>query len=113
MNTETFTPGNWRRAMNKSRNGKTVRGLSNCRIENKNGVVIAFTVPQKSRQEQVANTNLLATAPEMYEMLNEVASDITLAMASYPGIEDEIWQEILKEDVQKIIKLLKKARGEE
>jgi hypothetical protein len=72
MNTEKFTPGEWRRAMNKSRGGKTVRGLSNCRIENENGVVIAFAVPQKSRQEQVANTNLLAAAPEMYRMLEVV-----------------------------------------
>ena len=38
--TEKFTPGRYRRAFNRSRNGKTVRGLSHCRIENEKGVVI-------------------------------------------------------------------------
>lgn len=97
MNTEKFTPGEWRRAMNKSRGGKTVRGLSNCRIENENGVVIAFAVPQRSRQEQVANTNLLAAAPEMYRLLKQLHG----TLSNVPVLQGEIE------------KVLKKARGEE
>ena len=52
-------------------------------------------------------------ADEMAEMLDEVASDLTVAFASQPGIEDKIWQDILKEDIENICNLLKKARGEE
>ena len=74
---EKFTPGEWHRAVNMSRNGKTARGLSPCRIENEKGVVIAFTVPQKSRQEQIANTNLLAIAPKMYALLKMIADPTT------------------------------------
>ena len=102
MDTEKFTPGKWRRAMNKSRNGKTMRGLSHCRIENENGVVIGFTVPQKSRLEQVANTNLLSTAKEMYEFIGWIGS-----------VEGQC--AILTKDpesVRKAHSILKKARGE-
>lgn len=94
---EKFTPGEWKRAMNKSRNGKgSVRGLSHCRIENEKGCVIAFTVPQKSRQEQVANTNLIAAAPDMYRILEQLHG----ALKSVPILQKEIEE------------VLKKARGE-
>lgn len=35
------------------------------------------------------------------------------AFASTPGIESEVWRDILQEDIQKICAVLKKARGEE
>lgn len=64
-------------------------------------------------EEQEANAALIATAPEMLETLDEVGSDLAVAFASTPGIESKIWQDILKEDIQKICAVLKKARGEE
>jgi hypothetical protein len=67
----------------------------------------------KADYERVrANAHLIKAAPEMYEMLDEVGSDLAMAFTSVPGIESEIWQEILKEDVEKICAILKKARGE-
>lgn len=63
--------------------------------------------------EMRANAALIAAAPDMLEMLDEVGSDLAVALASTPGIESEIWQDILKEDIQKICAVLKKARGEE
>lgn len=98
MNTEKFTPGEWHRAFNRSRSGNgNVRGKSHCRIENENGVVIAFTVPQSSKQEQVANTNLIAAAPEMYRLLNQLHG----ALSAVP---------ILQREIETV---LKKAGGEE
>lgn len=94
--TEKFTPGRYRRAFNMSRNGKTVRGLSPCRIENEKGVVIAFTVPQKSRQEQIANTNLLATVKDMYECICDALTDLDMSEGMRNHFES----------------VLKKARGE-
>ena len=102
MSNEKFTPGEWRRAFNMSRNGKTVRGLSPCRIESGNGVVIAFTVPQKSRQEQIANTNLIAAAPEMYALLKMIADPTT-----FMGAKTD---EVLRTAIESV---LKKARGEQ
>ena len=93
-----------------SRNGKTVRGLSTCRIESGNGVVIAFTVPQKSRQEQIANTNLIAAAPEMYNRLKEVKSDFR-ALLFNPYISEHT-KECIKVMIDHIEHDLKKARGE-
>lgn len=89
---------NWHRAINKSRNGKTTRGLSPCRIVDDNGNVIAFTVPQKSRKEQIANANLIARAPVMYDLLNSLLNDkvYNLDQQTRENIEYE----------------LKKARGE-
>lgn len=79
MTNEKFTQGSWRRAFNRSRSGNgNVRGRSHCRIENENGVVIAFTVPQSSKQEQVANTNLLATAKDMYECVCDALTDLEM-----------------------------------
>lgn len=102
---EKFTQGEWQRAMNKSRNGKgAIRGLSHCRIENEKGVVVAFAVPQKSRQEQIANTNLIAAAPEMYAKLKTV-----LALCE-GNLLRKTRCDILGEE---IATLLKKARGEE
>ena len=63
--------------------------------------------------EMRANAHLIAAAPEMLKMLDEVGSDLAVALASTPGIECEVWQDILKEDIQKICTVLKKARGEE
>ena len=94
---EKFTPGRYRRAFNISRNGKSVRGLSPCRIENEKGVVIAFTVPQKSRHQQIANTNLLATVKDLYECVCDALSDLEMP----EGMRNHF----------KIV--LKKARGEE
>lgn len=104
MSNEKFTPGRYRRAFNMSRNGKkTVRGLSHSRIENENGVVIAFTAPQKSRQEQIANTNLLSAAPDMYALLSIMVSP-TIMMG----------QTMRNDDLRTAIEsVLKKARGEE
>lgn len=104
MTNEKFTPGRFRRAFNMSRNGKTVRGLSPCRIENEKGVVIAFTVPQKSRQEQIANTNLLATVKDLYKALYDLVGNCR------PG-----WQEVnvSRETIDNALEALKKARGEE
>ena len=95
--TEKFTQGRYRRAFNMSRNGKTVRGLSHCRIENEKGVVIAFTVPQKSRQEQIANTNLLATVKDLYECVCDALTDLEMSEGMRNHFEA----------------VLRKARGEE
>lgn len=107
---EKFTPGRYRRAFNMSRNGKTVRGLSPCRIENEKGVVIAFTIPQKSRQEQIANTNLLAAAPEMYKML-VVTRKMFEDLADV--LPNEQAKDLLHDMASDIESVLTKARGEE
>jgi hypothetical protein len=111
MSVEKFTPGEWKRAMNRSRNGKgSVRGLSHCRIENEKGCIIAYTVTQKSRQEQVANTNLLAASSKMYQRLKSVKTDLW-ALSVNPAISAKT-----KECIDIIIKNiegdLQKARGE-
>ena len=112
MSNEKFTQGEWKRAMNKSRNGKgTIRGLSHCRIENEKGVVVAFAVPQKSRQEQIANTNLIAAAQKMYNRLKEVKSDFR-ALLFNPYISEHT-KECIKVMIDHIEDDLKKARGEE
>lgn len=97
MINEKFTPWRYRRAFNMSRNGKTVRGLSPSRIENEKGVVIAFTVPQKSRQEQIANTNLLAAVKDLYECVCDALTDLEMSEGMRAHFEN----------------VLKKARGEE
>lgn len=104
MTNEKFTPGRFRRAFNMSRNGKTVRGLSPCRIENEKGDNDAFTVPQKSRQEQIANTNLLAAAPEMYRVLRGICFEKSARICNYAPESCKVCA---------IRKALKKARGEE
>ena len=113
MTKENFTQGEWKRAMNKSRNGKgSVRGLSHCRIENEKGCVIAFTVPQKkSRQEQVANTNLIAATPKMYQRLKSVKTDLW-ALSVNPAISVQT-KECIDIIIKNIEDDLKKARGEE
>ena len=99
---------NWHRAVNKSRNGKTTRGLSPCRIVDDNGNVIAFAVPQKSRKEQIANTNLIARAKEMYQMLNKV---VEFQERNYGnGVKTHLNFIELVEDIKMV---LKKARGEQ
>lgn len=105
MSNEKFTPGEWKMAMNKSRNGKgAIRGLSHCRIKNGKGVVVALAVPQKSRQEQIANTNLIAAAPEMYRVLSGICLEKSAQICKFAPESCEVCQ---------IRKALKKARGEE
>jgi rubrerythrin len=111
MSNEKFTQGEWKRAMNKSRNGKgAIRGLSHCRIENEKGVVVAFAVPQKSRQEQIANTNLIAAAPEMYKML-AITRKMFEDLADI--VPNEQAKDLLYDMASDIKSVLKKARGEE
>lgn len=102
--TEKFTPGPW-----KSRPGNTT-------VLDKKDRPIAMVYRAeyyRPKEESFANVALIKAAPEMVEILDEVGSDLAVAFASTPGIESKIWQDILKEDIQKICAVLKKVRGEE
>ena len=125
MSNEKFTPGEWHRAVNMSRNGKTARGFSPCRIKSAKGIIVAFTVPQKSRQEQIANTNLIAAAPEMYrnneQTLTELEQMIPAMLAVCADCQHRQckvcqFAKVLKtasEMERRIEQVQKKARGEE
>lgn len=98
MGNEKFTKWEWERAKNFSRNGTgSIRGLSLCRIVDKNRVAVAYTVPKASQQEQIANTNLIAAAPEMYYCICDALTDLEMSEGMRKYFET----------------VLKKARGEE
>ena len=97
-----FSPGPWRRAWNKSRGGSgKIRGKSVSRIVDDNGEAVAFAA---KRPRQVANSQLIAAAPEMYEMLQFFCSRKHTPICR--NAPDSC-------SVCKLNEILKKARGEE
>lgn len=108
---EKFTQGEWE-VREREANFQNIHWFGFEIIAGKHRICMSQTDDDKNIPQMQANAALLKTAPEMLEMLDEVGSDLAVALASTPGIECEVWQEILKEDVQKICTVLKKARGE-
>ena len=108
---EKFTPGPWRRAKNKSRGGSgKTRGLSISRIVDPNGVAVAFAMP---RRQQVANLQLIAAAPEMFEALKDsfaVICDLVDAIQNYDVVPDNYIAEA-QDHLEEIKPILEKARG--
>lgn len=93
---EKFTQGEWRRADLTSRNGKTIRGESFCRVVCGNHAV-AYAYTCKTRAEQKANACLISAAPGMYRLLEQLHG----TLESVPILQSEIET------------VLKKARGEQ
>lgn len=112
---EKFTPGEWRAEIEDHSFCDTGDYITEFWVvTGKNiGIAQCFDNSVINEEEAEANCHLIAAAPEMYEMLDEVGSDLAMAFTSVPGIESEIWQEILKEDVEKICAILKKAREQQ
>ena len=64
----------------------------------------------------VSNAMLIQKSPNMYGLLAEVGADLEMALNGvFAETANDIktWREILFEDVAKIKKLLKEARGEQ
>ncbi|MDY5696084.1 MAG: hypothetical protein SPK75_06895 [Victivallales bacterium] len=88
MNNAKFTPGPWK-----------VSGKGPYHVENTHGDNITDPLPMSDyslRQQQI-NAQLIATAPEMYDMLNTMLAN---------------WGDYNDEDFNAIVKLLEKAKGE-
>lgn len=112
MSEEKFTQGEWE-AETRILSFNDVFRFGFQVITKEKRVCFCETDDAKNIDEMSANAALIAAAPEMLEMLDEVGSDLAVAFASTPGIESKIWQDILKEDIQKICAVLKKARRKE
>lgn len=80
-----------------------------CYVCNEVGLhVLTFDGSHFDTDSDIANAHLIAAAPEMYEALEEILSDLDTFPQVAPGVDHpEVFD--LK---QKIRKLLRKARGE-
>ncbi len=61
--------GPWKRGLNRRKRGKGIRGISNCRVEDKFGTPVAYAYRQKSANGQKNNANLLTQAPDMFQLI--------------------------------------------
>ena len=106
MSDPKFTPRPWKRAINLSRNGSgKPRGLSPSRIVDAANRIVAYAYRRISGAEQTANAALIAAAPEMYEMLENILNDCGVCVHTVP-IDG------YTTPYQRIKEVLRKARGE-
>ena len=89
MNTEKFTPGEWRAEI-------TRVYLSDGRM---------MWIEGKNFETQEANASLIAAAPEMYEFVKMFTSTAGQFLLSHADNGKEIYSEAMR--------ILRKARGEE
>ncbi|WP_417764649.1 hypothetical protein [Shewanella chilikensis] len=97
MSEEKFTKGPWQ-----YEDGNEI-------VYNQDGDVVCDTIGATTREHQDYNGHLIASAPEMYEMLDRVISNYQEAasVAEHEGYETKYSQDKIFVDA-----LLAKARGE-
>lgn len=102
MTKPKFTPGPWTALIQ----GKDSEYID---VIDKNGRFICGCFENIPREEEpIANAALIAAAPDMYEALEEILSDLYTFPQVAPGVDHpEVFDLKLK-----LRKLLRKARGE-
>lgn len=70
-----FSPGPWKRGLDRRKKGNGIRGISNSRVVDVNGNPVAYAYRQKSADGQTANADLITAAPDMYSALKMVCED--------------------------------------
>ena len=110
-----YTPGPWKVVFGNSKNFYQISSLS--RINNKNGhprvVYHDFNKELHNWEEDVANAQLIAAAPELLEAL-EKSQDFILYLLNFFGWEQEKFTE--DEIVEKLelnLKAIQKAKGDD
>jgi len=102
-----FTPGPWRVGMKNGHNANIVFNENDKGIAAVYGLALHRKVDEQPEDaaEEIANANLLAAAPELYEALDV----LTLVVGLTPILGDKA---ALQEAVDIARATLKKARGE-
>ncbi len=112
MNTK-FTKGEWYQYANSKGLGVGVSGMGICELEYSDSIII-------SKSENEANAHLIAAAPDMYRVIDELSSELyTLILEvnlhrsrvinSQTETEPDYWD---AQSVHEAELLLAKARGE-
>ena len=112
MSTEKFTPGEWEFSLNEVQDGIFDHLEYHIWKCGENKSIVRFETWDKTKfAESKANAALIAAAPEMYRMLEDVKGDFK-ALSVNPNVSETVkanaWYMM-----NKIEALLKKARGEE
>ena len=111
---EQFTPGPWKRGINKTPWGKRIK-VSQCRIESENGIAVAQAMHIKNKKERTANSALISAAPELYYALKNLKEclEIFFGKSEKDFLKDcDNGELYFAREYNEACNALKKARGE-
>jgi hypothetical protein len=110
---EKFTPGEWRAEIEDHSFCDTGDYITTFGIVTGKNQFIAesFYTGKINEEEAAANCHLIAAAPEMYWMLEELKGDLN-ALSINPNVSPQVKASAWL-DVKHIERVLKKARGEQ